>query len=69
LQDGDVKSRAHLHTSLPCNNNQFDAENRLVEVKKNNVSMATFVYDGDGQRVKTWRILYAAWLKFQPQPL
>ena len=31
----------------------YDAENRLVEVKKNNVSMATFVYDGDGRRVKS----------------
>jgi YD repeat-containing protein len=31
----------------------YDAENRLVEVKKNSVSMATFVYDGDGRRVKS----------------
>ena len=31
----------------------YDAENRLVEVKKNNLSMATFVYDGDGSRVKS----------------
>ena len=31
----------------------YDAENRLVEVKKNTVSMATFVYDGDGRRVKS----------------
>ena len=30
----------------------YDAENRLAEVKKNNVSMATFVYDGDGKMVK-----------------
>ena len=27
--------------------------NRLIEVKKNSVSMATFVYNGDGQRVKS----------------
>jgi RHS repeat-associated protein len=31
----------------------YDAENRLVEVKKNSVTMATFVYDGDGRRVKS----------------
>ena len=31
----------------------YDAENRLVEVKKNSVTMATFVYDGDGKRVKS----------------
>jgi len=40
----------------------YDAENRLVEVKKNSVStlapgasagVATFVYDGDGRRVKS----------------
>jgi len=31
----------------------YDAENRLVEVKKNSVSMAAFVYDGDGRRVKS----------------
>jgi len=31
----------------------YDAENRLVDVKKNAVSMATFVYDGDGRRVKS----------------
>ena len=30
----------------------YDAENRLVEVKKNSVVMASFVYNGDGQRVK-----------------
>lgn len=29
----------------------YDAENRLVEVKKNSVSIAAFVYDGDGKRV------------------
>jgi RHS repeat-associated protein len=31
----------------------YDAENRLVGVKKNNVTIATFVYDGDGKRVKS----------------
>ena len=31
----------------------YGSENRLVEVKKNAVSMATFVYDGDGRRVKS----------------
>jgi len=31
----------------------YDAENRLVEVKKNNNSIAIFVYDGDGNRVKS----------------
>ncbi|HEU0291924.1 MAG TPA: hypothetical protein VFR47_04270, partial [Anaerolineales bacterium] len=31
----------------------YDAENRLVEVKKNSVSMATFVYDGDGRRMQS----------------
>lgn len=31
----------------------YDAENRLVGVKKNSVSMATFVYNDDGQRVKS----------------
>ena len=31
----------------------YDAENRLVEVKKNNITIATFVYDGDGNRVKS----------------
>jgi RHS repeat-associated protein len=31
----------------------YDAENRLIEVKKNSVSMATFVFDGDGRRVKS----------------
>ncbi len=31
----------------------YDSENRLIEVKKNSVSMATFVYDGDGNRVKS----------------
>jgi YD repeat-containing protein len=30
----------------------YDQENRLVQVKKNNVVMATFTYNGDGQRVK-----------------
>ena len=27
-------------------------ENRLIQVKKNNTVIATFVYDGDGNRVK-----------------
>ena len=31
----------------------YDAENRLVEVKKNNITIATFVYDGDGNRVRS----------------
>jgi YD repeat-containing protein len=31
----------------------YDAENRLVEVKKNSDSTATFIYDGDGNRVKS----------------
>jgi len=31
----------------------YDAENRLVEVKKNGSTIATFVYDGDGKRVKS----------------
>jgi YD repeat-containing protein len=31
----------------------YDAENRLIEVKKNSVVIATFVYDGDGKRVKS----------------
>ncbi|MBI5825424.1 MAG: RHS repeat protein, partial [Chloroflexi bacterium] len=31
----------------------YDAENRMVEVKKNNTVMATFVYDGDGRRVES----------------
>jgi RHS repeat-associated protein len=31
----------------------YNAENQLVEVKKNNTSIATFVYDGDGKRVKS----------------
>jgi RHS repeat-associated protein len=30
----------------------YDAENRLVEVEKNSAVYATFVYDGDGRRVK-----------------
>ena len=30
----------------------YDAENRLVGVKKNDVSIASFVYNGDGSRVK-----------------
>jgi RHS repeat-associated protein len=30
----------------------YDAENRLVGVTKNNASIATFVYDGDGKQVK-----------------
>jgi RHS repeat-associated protein len=31
----------------------YDAENRLVEVKKNSVTMAQFTFDGDGRRVKS----------------
>ncbi len=34
-------------------NLSYDAENRLTQVKKNNVTIATFVYDGDGKRVKS----------------
>ncbi|MBI5823366.1 MAG: RHS repeat-associated core domain-containing protein [Chloroflexi bacterium] len=33
-------------------NLSYDAENRLVEVKKGTDLIATFVYDGDGRRVK-----------------
>jgi Rhs family protein len=29
----------------------YDAENRLVEVKENNVTIAEFTFDGDGKRV------------------
>jgi hypothetical protein len=31
----------------------YDEENRLDEVKKNNVVIARFVYDADGKRVKS----------------
>jgi RHS repeat-associated protein len=31
----------------------YDAENHLVEVKKNGLTIATFTYDGDGKRVKS----------------
>ena len=31
----------------------YDAENHLAEVKKNGSTVATFVYDGDGARVKS----------------
>jgi RHS repeat-associated protein len=31
----------------------YDAENRLMEVKKNSVTMARFTYNGDGQKVKS----------------
>ncbi|MBV6396392.1 MAG: hypothetical protein HFACDABA_01990 [Anaerolineales bacterium] len=31
----------------------YDAENRLVEVKKNSVTIAQFTFDGDGKRVKS----------------
>jgi RHS repeat-associated protein len=31
----------------------YNAENQLVEVIKNNVSIAAFTYDGDGKRVKS----------------
>ncbi|GAB4582091.1 MAG: hypothetical protein Fur0022_48440 [Anaerolineales bacterium] len=36
------------------NNHDFtyDAENRLIEVKYNGTTIATFIYDGDGNRVK-----------------
>ncbi|PKN91158.1 MAG: hypothetical protein CVU44_20570 [Chloroflexi bacterium HGW-Chloroflexi-6] len=38
-----------------ANNGQYellyDAENRLVEIKKNNTTIAQFVFDGDGKRV------------------
>ncbi|WKZ50329.1 MAG: RHS repeat-associated core domain-containing protein [Anaerolineales bacterium] len=37
----------HSHTLI------YDAENRLVEVKKNNVTISQFTYDGDGARVKS----------------
>jgi YD repeat-containing protein len=30
----------------------YDAESRLVEVKKNSTVIATFTYDGDGKQVK-----------------
>ena len=32
---------------------KYDAENRLVEVKKNSTVIATFVYDGGGKQVKS----------------
>jgi len=32
-------------------NLSYDAENRLTEVRKNNVVIATFIYDGDGRQV------------------
>ncbi len=31
----------------------YDAENRLVEVKKNSTTIAEFTFDGDGKRVKS----------------
>jgi RHS repeat-associated protein len=31
----------------------YDAENRLVEVQKNDATIALFTYDGDGKRVKS----------------
>ncbi len=31
----------------------YDAENHLIEVKKNSATIATFVYNGDGDRVKS----------------
>ena len=31
----------------------YDAENRLIEVKKNSATIATFAYDGDGKQVKS----------------
>ncbi|MFZ5881280.1 MAG: protein-glutamine glutaminase family protein [Chloroflexota bacterium] len=34
-------------------NLKYDAENRLIEVKKNSVITATFLFDGDGRRVKS----------------
>jgi YD repeat-containing protein len=30
----------------------YDYENHLTQVKKNGSTLATFVYDGDGKRVK-----------------
>jgi RHS repeat-associated protein len=32
---------------------KYDAENRLVEIKKNSTVIATFTYDGDGKQVKS----------------
>ena len=34
-------------------NLKYDAENRLVEVKKNNAVIAAFTFDADGKRVKS----------------
>jgi RHS repeat-associated protein len=34
-------------------NLKYDAENRLIEVKKNSVVTAAFTFDGDGRRVKS----------------
>jgi YD repeat-containing protein len=31
---------------------KYDAESRLVEVKKNSTVIATFAYNGDGKQVK-----------------
>ena len=31
----------------------YDAENRLVQVEKNNTTIAQFIYNGDGQKVKS----------------
>ncbi len=31
----------------------YDIENRLTEVKKDNAIIASFVYDGEGKRVKS----------------
>ena len=31
----------------------YDAENRMVEVKKGSTTVAQFVYNGDGQKVKS----------------
>ncbi len=48
--------------SYDCNGNMigrgnqtliYDAENRLVEVQENSVTMAEYTYDGDGNRVKS----------------
>jgi len=31
----------------------YDADNRLTQIKKNTVVIADFIYNGDGQRVKS----------------
>ena len=39
--------------SIDTSDLKYDAESRLVEVKKNSTVIATFVYDGDGKHVKS----------------